>query len=81
MKTEKKVIPSTDEGSNEMTRANQFQMHGNQRGGGKFGFQPKKPNNQDKSGGSGGRRQMGGKRKNGSGNQGQNGQFGGRKQV
>ena len=49
---------------------NQFQMHGNQHGGGKFGFQPKKPNNQDKSDGSGGRRQMGGKRKNGSGNQG-----------
>ena len=42
-------------------------MHENQRGGGKFGFQPKKPNNQDKSGEFGGRRQMGGKRKNGQG--------------
>ena len=48
MKTEKKVILGTNEGSNETTRANQFQMNGNQSGGGKFGFQPKKPNNQDK---------------------------------
>ena len=70
MKTEKKVIPNADEGSNKTTQVNQFPMQGNQRGGGKFGFQPKKPNKQDKSSGSGGRRQMGGKRKNGPGNQG-----------
>ena len=70
MKMEKKVIPNADEGSNETTWVNQFHMHGNQRGGGKFGFQPKKPNNQDKSSGSSGRRQMGGKMKNGPGNQG-----------
>ena len=44
----------------------------------KFGFQPKKPNHEDKSGGSSGRCQMGGKRKNDLGNQGRMGQFEGR---
>ena len=60
---------------------NQFHRQGNQRGGGKFGFKPKKPNNQDKSSGSGGRHQMGGKRKNDPENQGRIGQFGEHKQV
>ena len=81
MKTEKKVIPSTDKESNETTRANQFQVHRNQHSGGKLGFQPKKPNNQDKSSRSSGRCQMGGKRKNGPRNQGQMGQSGGHKQA
>ena len=68
IKTEKKVNPSAGEGLNERPRMNQSQIHGNQRGSGRSGIQSKKPNNQDKSSGSGGKHQTGGKRKNKSGN-------------
>ena len=56
-------------------------MYGNQQGGGRLGFQSRKPNNQDKLSGPGGKHQTGGKRKNGQGNQCQLEQFGGSKQA
>ena len=55
MKTEKKVNLSASEGLNKMKQSNPSQMYGNRQGGGRSGFQPKKPNNQDKSRGSGGK--------------------------
>ena len=67
---EKKVDPCTSEELNEMIGMNQFQIHGNQRGGRRLEFQLRKPNNQDKSNGSGRKHHTGGKRKNGLGNQG-----------
>ena len=60
-------------------RQRQSQIHGNQRGGGRLGFQSKKPNNQDKSSGSVGKRQIGGKKKNRLGNQGRSDYFEGSK--
>ena len=70
MKTENKANLSVGEGLKETTQSNQSQVYGNQRGGGRLGFQLRKPNNQDKSSGFGGKYQMGGKRKNRPGNQG-----------
>ena len=70
MKTKKKVNLSTSEGLKETTHPNQSQVYGNQRGGRRLGFQSRKPNNQDKSSGSSGKYQTGGKRKNGPENQG-----------
>ena len=45
-------------------------MVGSQRSGGWFGLQARRPNNQSKSSGPGGKPQTGGKRKSGLGNQG-----------
>ena len=81
MKTEKKVNLSANEGLKETTQPNKSQVYRNQRGGRRLGFQWRKPINQDKSSGSGGKYQTGGKRKNGPGNQGQLEQFGGSKQA
>ena len=48
MKTEKKLNSNADEGQNETTRLNQSQLFGNQRSGGRLGFQLKKSNAQHK---------------------------------
>ena len=53
----------------------------NQQRGRRLGFQSRKPNNQHKTGGSGGKPQTGSKRKNEPGNQSQLEQFGGSKQA
>ena len=63
MKTEKNINLSASEGLKEKTQPNQPQVYRNQRDGRRLGFQSRKPNNQDKLGGSGGKHQMGGKRK------------------
>ena len=70
MKTEKNVNLSASEGLKETTQPNQPQVYGNQQGGRRLEFKLRKPNNQDKLGGSSGKHQTGGKRKNGPGNQG-----------
>ena len=54
-----------------MLQLNPLQIVGSQRGGGRFGFQTRRPNNQDRFGGLSGKPQIGGKRKSGLGNQGQ----------
>ena len=68
MKTKNRVNPSAGEELKETTQPNQSQVCQNQRGDGRLGFQSKRPNNQDKSSEFGGKRQTGGKRKNGPGN-------------
>ena len=68
MKTEKSVGLGVGDGSKEMTQPSPLQVYGNQRSGRRLGFQSRKPNSQDKSGGSGGKPQIGSKRKNGPGN-------------
>ena len=55
MKIEKKVNLNAGEGLKETTHLNQSQVYGNQRGGRRLGFRSGKPNNQDKSSGSGGK--------------------------
>ena len=57
--TENKVNLSADEGLKETTQQHQSQGYRNQRGGGKLEFQSRKPNNQDKSSGSGRKHQIG----------------------
>ena len=56
-------------------------MVGKQRSGGRFGFQTRRPNNQNKPGRSGGKPQTGGKRKTGPGNQGRPEYLGAGKQA
>ena len=68
MKTEKSVSLGVSEGSKETTQSSPLQVYGNQRSGKRLGFQSRKPNSQDKSGGSGGKPQTDSKRKNGPGN-------------
>ena len=70
MKTEKNMNLSAGEGSKEVLQPRPLQVVGNQQSGRRFRFQTRKPNSQDKSGGSSGKPQTGGKRKSGLGNQG-----------
>ena len=48
-----------------MLQPSLLQVVGNQRSGGRFGFQARRPNNQNKSSGSGGKPPTGDKRKSG----------------
>ena len=70
MKTKKSVSLGIGEGLKETTQPSPLQVYGNQRSDRRLGFQSRQPNSQDKSGGSGGKPQTGGKMKNGLGNQG-----------
>ena len=79
MKTEKNVSLSTGEGLKEATQPSPLQVYGNQRSGRRLGFQSRKPNSQNKSGGSSGKPQISSKRKNGPGKQGRLEQFRGGK--
>ena len=81
MKTEKSVTLGVGEGSKETTQPSSLQVYENQRSGKRSGFQSRKPNNQDKSGGSGGKPQTSSKSKNEPGNQSRLEQFGGSKQA
>ena len=81
MKTEKNVNVTTSERLKEVLQLSLLQVVGNQQSGRRFRFQTRKPNNQDRSGGSGGKPQIGGKRKSGPGNQGRPEQFGGSKRA
>ena len=66
-----KVLRSgTSDGQKEVSQPSPLQIVGNQRSGGRFGFQARRPNNRNKPGGSGGKIQTGGTRKSGPGNQG-----------
>ena len=58
------------DGLKEVLQPSPLQVGGNQRSGRKFGLLTRKPNSQDKSGGSSGKPQIGGKRKSRTGNQG-----------
>ena len=64
MKTEKNVNVSASKGLKEVKQPSPLQVY-NPRSGGRLGFQSRKSNNQDKTGGSGGKPQSDGKRKNG----------------
>ena len=55
MKTENRVSLSAGEGLKDTTQPHQSQVYGKQRGGERSWFQSRKPNNQDKSSGSGGK--------------------------
>ena len=65
MKIEKNVNLSAGEGMQGTVQSSPLQVYVNQQSGIRLGFQSRKPNNQDKIGGSGGKSQTGGKRKNG----------------
>ena len=69
-KTNKGLSLGTGGGQKEVLQPSPLQMVRNQCSGGRFGFQAKRPNNQNKSGGSGGKPQTGGKRKSRPENQG-----------
>ena len=62
-KTDKSLSLGTGDGSKEVLQLSPLQIVGNQRSGRRFGFQTRKPNNQDKTGGSSGTPQTEGKRK------------------
>ena len=55
MKTEKNVSMGTGERLKEAIQPSPLQVYGNQQSGRRLGFQSRKPNNQDKTGGSGGK--------------------------
>ena len=80
-KTDKGLSLGTGGGQKEVLQPSPLQIVGNQRNGGRFGFQTRRPNNQNKFGGSGGKPQTGGKRKSGLRNQGRPAQFEGGKQA
>ena len=65
MKTDKSMSLSMSNGQKEVLQPSPLQAVANQRSGRKFGFQPRKPNNQDRMGGPNGKPQVGGKRKSG----------------
>ena len=67
MKTEKNVNVSASEGLKEVIQPSPLQVY-NQRSGRRLGFQSRKSNNQDKTGGYSGKPQSGGKRKSEPGN-------------
>ena len=69
-KTDKSLNFGTGSAQKEVLQPSPLQMMGNQRSGGRFGFQARRPNNQNKPGGPSGKPQTGGKRKSGPGNQG-----------
>ena len=81
MKTEKNMNMGIGEGPKEMTQSSPLQVYQNQQSGRRLRFQSRKPNSQDKVGGLGGKPQTGGKRKNGTRNQGRPEQFRGSKQA
>ena len=81
MKTNKGLSLGTSGGQKEVLQQSPLQIVGNQRSGGRFGFQARRPNNQNKPGGSSGKPQTRGKRKSGPGNQGRPEQFRGGKQA
>ena len=66
--TNKNVSLGTDEELKEVLRPSPFQVMGSQRSGKRLGFQIRGPNSHDKFNGRGGKPQIGGKRKSGSGN-------------
>ena len=70
MKTDKSLSLGTSSGQKEVLQPSPLQIMGNQRGGRRFWFHTRWPNNQDRSGGFGGKPQAGGKRKSGPRNQG-----------
>ena len=80
-KTDKSLNLSTSNAQKEVLQPSPLQMVGNQRSGGWFGFQARRPNNQNKSGGSGGKPETRGKRKSGPGNHGRPEQLGVGKQA
>ena len=69
-KTNKSLNLSTGSAQKEVLQPSPLQMVGNQGSGGRFGFQVRRPNNQNKPGGSSGKPQTGGKRKSEPGNHG-----------
>ena len=80
-KTDKSLSLGTSSEQKEVLQPCPLQIVGSQRGGGRFGFQTRRPNNQDRFGGVSGKPQIRGKRKSGLGNQGRSEQFGGNKQA
>ena len=62
-KMDKGLSLGTGGGQKEVLEPSPLQIVGSQRSGGRFEFQTRKPNNQKKSGGSGGKPQIGGKMK------------------
>ena len=75
MKTEKNVNLSAGEGLKGTVQLSPLQVYENQKSGRRLGFQSRKPNNQDKTGRTGGKSHTGGKRKNGPRNYGRLEQF------
>ena len=69
-KTDRGLNLGTGGKQKEVLQPSPLQIVGSQRSGGRFGFQMRRPNNQNKFGGSGGKPETGGKRKSGPGNQG-----------
>ena len=69
------------DGSKEVLQPSPLQIMGNQRSGKRYRFQTRKPNNQDRRGGSSGKPQTGGKKRSRLGNQGQPEQLRGSKQA
>ena len=69
-KTDKSLNLGTGSAQKEVLQPSPLQMVGSQHSGGRFGFQARRPNNQNKPGGSDGKPQTRGKRKSGPGNQG-----------
>ena len=69
-KTDKGLSLGTSGRQKEVLQPSPLQIVGNQHSGGRFGFQTRRPNNQSKPSGSGGKPQTGGKRKNEPRNQG-----------
>ena len=80
-KMNKGLSLGTGGGQKEVLQPSPLQMVGNQLSGGRFGFQARRPSNQNKPGGSSGKPQTGGMRKSGPGSQGRPEQLGAEKQV
>ena len=81
MKTDKGSSLGTGGGQKEVLQPSPLQTMGKQCSGGRFGFQERRPNNQNKPSESSGKPQTGGKRKSGPGNQGRPEQLGAGKQA
>ena len=81
MKTDKGLSLGTGVGQKEVLQPSPLQIVGNQRSGRRFGFQARRPNNQNNPGGSSGKPQTGGKRKSEPGNQSRPEQLGPDKQA
>ena len=75
MKTDKGLSLGIGSGQKEVLQPSSLQIMGGQHSGGRFGFQTRKPNNQNKSSESSGKPQIRGKRKSGPGNQGRSEQL------
>ena len=81
VKTDKSLNLSTGSAQKEVLQLSPLQMVGDQCSGGRFGFQSRRPNNQNKPGGPSGKPQTGGKRKSGPGSPGRPKLLGARKQA